>query len=383
MATKRDYYEVLEISRTATEGEISTSYRKLAIKYHPDSNQGDEEAIGRFKELAEAYEVLRDPQLRERYDRYGHAGVQQSGGGGPHEFTDLNDIFEHFSDIFGGGIFGDIFGGGRSRGRRVHRGADIQCGVTLTLEEAAKGVEKTLEFERRKICDHCFGSGAASGSQPETCPRCNGQGQVIQSAGILRVQTTCPSCGGQGKVITTPCEHCRGKGHTPERVKLEVSIPPGLDNGMQVRLSGEGQPSPNGGPPGDAFCAVKVRKHALFHRDGPHLILEFPITYTQAALGATLEVPTLEGKDTLDIPGGTTSGAVFRLTGRGMPDPHGRGSGDLLVQTHIEVPKRLTAEQEELLRQLAELEQVQTTPHRKTFLEKIKSFLAIGEGNEK
>lgn len=374
MAGKRDYYEVLGVSRTASAKEISSAYRRLALKYHPDSNPGDEDAVEKFKEAAEAYEVLGDPDKRARYDQYGHAGVDSQYGGQPH-FTDIEDIFEAF-----GGIFGDMFGGAHRRGgRRVRRGNDVRCDVTLDLAEAARGVTKTVEFMRRSRCEKCRGSGAAPGSQRETCRRCGGRGQVVQSAGILRVQTTCPTCQGEGTIVTDPCDECRGQGTVAGKVKLDVHIPAGIDDGMRVRLAGEGEPSPDGGPPGDCYCFVTVRKHKLFHRDGNHLVLQMPITYTQAALGATIEIPTLQGKDSLTVPPGTQSGEVFRLRGRGMPDPRGGGVGDLLVQTFVEIPKKLTPKQEKLLRELAELEEKHVTPHRKGFLEKLKDYFTGDE----
>ncbi|WDI40832.1 molecular chaperone DnaJ [Bremerella sp. P1] len=374
MATKVDYYEVLGIERSASSGEISKAYRKLAIKYHPDSNPGDEEAVSRFKEAAEAYEVLSDSEKRARYDQYGHAGVE---GGQRANFHDVEDIMEAFGDIFGGGIFSDIFGRGGGRGgrRRVRKGADIQVRVTLDLEEAATGVDREIQVDRRVACETCSGSGAKPGSQPETCSRCGGAGQVVQQAGILRVQTTCPSCGGQGTIITDPCGDCRGNGFTTKRVSMDVAIPAGVDDGMRVRLAGEGQPSPDGGPPGDCYCHISIRKHKLFEREGDHLILKMPITYTQAVLGSEIEVPTLNGPAMLSVPAGSGSSEVFKMRGKGMPDPHGRGTGDLYVQTYIEVPKKLDPKQEELLRDLAEYEHTNVSPHRKSFLESIRDYL--------
>ncbi len=337
MATKRDYYEVLNVARTSSQEEIAKAYRKLALKYHPDSHPGDEEATVKFKEAAEAYEVLSDSDKRARYDRYGHAGVE--GAGGARGFNDVSDIFEAFGDVFGGTIFEDFFGGrGGGRGR-VRKGADLRCNVTLELEEAARGVKKTLSLTRHVACGSCEGSGAAKGSQPETCRRCQGHGQVVQATGILRVQTTCPVCRGSGKTISNPCKSCDGNGMVPREQKLEVAIPAGVDDGMRVRLTGEGQPSPDGGPPGDAYCFVHVKPHAIFNRDGSDLILQLPVTFSQIALGTTIEVPTLEGRRPLEIPSGTQSGTVFRLRGLGVPDPHSRARGDLLVQTFIEVPR--------------------------------------------
>lgn len=375
MSSKRDLYEVLNVARTASQDEIAKAYRKLALKYHPDSHPGDEDATRKFKEAAEAYEVLSDQSKRARYDQYGHAGVDgQAGGRG---FNDVSDIFEAFGDVFGGTIFEDFFGG-RSSGRgRVRRGADLRCDVTLELEEAAKGTKKTISLTRYAKCEECTGTGAAKGSQPETCRRCSGRGQVVQSTGILRVQTTCPSCRGTGKTISNPCGTCDGEGLQPREQRLEVSIPAGVDDGMRVRLTGEGQPSPDGGPAGDAYCFVHVRPHQIFKRDGSDLILQLPITYSQAALGTTIEVPTLDGRMPLTIDSGTQSGTVFRLRGLGVPDPHSRSKGDLLVQTIIEVPKKLNKRQQELLRELAEIEHEYVTPERKGFLDRIKDYFGV------
>ena len=371
MAAKRDYYEVLGVAKNASQKEVASAYRKLAIKFHPDSNRDDPDAIEKFKEASEAYEVLNEPEKRARYDQYGHKGVE----GAVHEFHDVQDIFDAFGDILGSGFFGDMFGGGR-RQRRARRGADIRTDVTLDLEEAAKGVTKTLEFSRSKLCGKCHGTGNKAGASRDACRRCGGRGQIVQSAGILRVQTTCPACGGAGSIVTDPCEPCRGHGYTAGKVKLDIPIPRSIDDGMRVRISGEGEPSPDAGQPGDCYCFVSVRKHRLFQRDGQHLILRLPITFTQAALGATIEVPTLDGRAELDVPSGTQSGDVFRLSGRGMPDPRGGRTGDLHVQTYIEVPKKLTGRQRELLRELAELEHANVTPERKSFLEKLRDYFA-------
>ncbi len=364
-ATKRDYYEVLGVSRTATKQEIARAYRKLAIKYHPDSNPEDEDAVAKFKEAAEAYEVLSNEEKRAQYDRYGHAGV----GGQTAGFQDVGDIFEAFGDLFGGTIFEDLFGG-RGRGR-VRRGADLRCDVTLELEEAAAGVTKQVRLNRHQICQRCSGNGAEPGSPPQTCPRCGGRGQIIQTNGILRVQTACPQCRGKGAVVTTPCSQCDGQGAVPQEIVLEVSIPPGVDDGMRVRLPGEGQPSPDGGPPGDAYCFIHVRPHKIFRREGNDLVIQVPLSYSQAVLGTEIEIPSLSGKRTLNVPPGTQSGEVFRLRGLGMPDPRSGGRGDLLVQTFVEIPKRVTPEQEELLRKLAELDEQNVTPHRESFLERV------------
>lgn len=372
MAEKRDYYEVLGVSRSATDRDIANAYRKLALKFHPDANPDDEEATERFKEAAEAYEVLNDTEKRARYDQYGHSAVD----GGGAQFHDVEDIFEAFGDMFSGGLFGDLFGGGRRRGRRQRRGSDVRCDVTLELEEAARGITKSVQFSRSKRCQTCDASGVRPGSTKEPCGRCGGRGQVVQSAGILRVQTACPACQGAGAIITDPCGDCRGRGFMPSSMSLDVAIPAGIDDGMRVRLPGEGEPGPDGGAAGDCYCFVTVRPHRLFERDGRHLILRLPISYTQAALGAIVEVPTLNGRYDLTVPTGTQPGEVFRIRGEGVADPRGGPPGDLHVQTFIEIPKRLSTEQEMLLRELAELEHKDVTPHRKSFLEKLREYFA-------
>ncbi|MBN1851079.1 MAG: molecular chaperone DnaJ [Pirellulales bacterium] len=374
MAAKRDYYDVLNVARTASKDEIASAYRKLAIKYHPDKNPGDEAAIARFKEAAEAFEVLADREKRALYDRFGHAGVDAQMGAGPH-FADVEDIFSAFGDIFS-----DLFGGRRGR-RGPHRGRDVRSDITLTLHEAAHGVKKTVEFQRHEWCEFCHGSGAAPGSSREKCQYCGGHGQVIQQAGIVRVQTTCPSCHGVGSILKHHCKQCGGSGQVLKKVVTEVQIPAGIDEGMRIRVAGEGEPSPNGGPPGDCYCFVSILSHPLFEREGQHLICRVPITYPQAALGCSLEVPTLQGRDRVDIPPGTQSGEVFRLRGRGMPDPRRQGLGDLLVQVTIEVPKTLSEEEEQLLRNLAQLENKNVAPHRKSFFERLKEYFTGDESH--
>jgi molecular chaperone DnaJ len=365
MATRRDYYEILGVGRDATPSDIATAYRRLAVKFHPDKNPSDQQALERFKEASEAFEVLHDPQKRALYDRYGHAGLER--GGGPY-FTDVEDIFSAFSDIFG-----DLFGTGRRRHRRT-QGRDVRCDVTLTLHEAASGVTKQVEFDRHELCTACRGTGAEPGTTPEVCGYCGGLGQVVQMAGIVHLQTTCPACRGEGSQIRHLCSKCRGSGLMIKHVVTEVQIPAGVDDGNRVRITGQGEPSPNGGPPGDCYCFISILPHPLFQRQGQNLICRIPITYSQAALGATLDVPTLEGRSTLTIPPGTQSGAVFTLQGKGMPDPRRRGVGNMVVQVVIEVPKRFTARAKDLLRQLAEEERVHVAPERKSFFDKLKDY---------
>ncbi len=379
MSGKRDYYEVLGVAREASEKEIKDAYRKLAIKNHPDKNPGDNEAIARFKEAAEAFEVLGDAEKRARFDRFGHAGVGGSGA----QFHDANDVFQAFGDLFGDGLFGEFFGGGRGRGRRVSKGADIRCDAKITLLEAARGVTRTVQFQRHERCGECQGSGAKKGTKPETCKYCGGHGQVVQSSGIFRVQTNCPACQGQGSVVKEHCTACKGRGHVARRVQREVEFPAGVDGQTKLRISGEGEPSPNGGPAGDVYCFIHVEEHPLFVRDGQNLICQVPVTYTQAALGATIDVPTLDGRETLDIPSGTQPGDVFTMRGRGMPDPRRRGVGDLLVQVHLDVPKRLEPREEQLLRELAELENANVSSHRKSFFEKLREYFIPEDENVK
>jgi molecular chaperone DnaJ len=380
MAAKRDYYEVLGVKRDASERDIARSYRQLAIKYHPDSNPDDAEATERFKEAAEAYEVLSDAEKRARYDQFGHAGMGPGSGGGGAGYSDMEDIFDAMGDIFGGGIFGEIFGGGRGRRRtRAQRGGDVKCEVSLTLAEAASGVTRRVQFDRSEACGKCRGTGNKPGSSAESCRRCSGRGKVVTSAGILRVETVCPDCHGAGQVIVDPCDGCRGRGYVARKVDLDVAIPAGVDEGMRIRIAGEGEPGANGGPAGDCYCFIRVLPHSLFRREGMHLYVEVPISYTQAALGADVEIPTLDGCSSLSIPAGSQSGDVFRLKGKGMPDPRGGPTGDLLVQTHIEVPKKLQLREETLLRELAELEHKNVSPRRRGFLDKLRAYLSPSE----
>jgi molecular chaperone DnaJ len=375
MAEKRDYYDVLGVDRSASQAQISEAYRKLALKYHPDRNPGDNGTVGKFKEAAEAFEVLSHPDKRARYDHYGMAGLE--GGDAPH-FHDVGDIFAAFGDILGEGMFGDLFGGGR-RGRRTRKGGDVGCEVTLDLLEAAHGATKVVHFERHQACDACGATGAKRGTKAERCSYCGGSGHVVQSSGFFSLQTTCPSCHGSGRVIREPCGTCHGNAYVLRRVTQKVDIPAGVDNGTQLRLSGQGEPSPGGGPPGDCYCTIRVSEHSLFHRDGRHLVCQIPISYCQAALGATIEVPTLDGPESLEVPAGTQPGDVFALRGRGMPDVRQRGRGDLHVQVMVEVPKKLAPRHEELLRQLAEIEKTDVSPKRQSFFEKIKKYFQADE----
>jgi molecular chaperone DnaJ len=369
MATaKRDYYEVLGVTRSASGDEIKKAYRQMALKNHPDKNPGDSEAEKRFKEAAEAYEVLGDPEKRQRYDRYGHAGLN---GAGVHDFRSAEDIMSAFSDIFGGGLFGDMFGP-RRRGPRP--GLDIQMRLEIDLVEAARGTTKTVELKRQEVCEECRGTGARKGTVATTCDYCRGQGQVIQSRGFFQLATTCPACGGEGMRVTDPCPSCRGAGKVPAKATLSVPIPPGVDTGMWLQLRNQGEPGDPGAPRGNLRVQIVVRKHPFFERSGNDLICQVPISFPQAALGAEVEVPTLDGPDRLAIPRGTQSGDILKLKGRGMPDAHGRGRGDELVEVVVETPRRLSPRQEELLRELAELDHEDVSPRRKSFFEKLKDY---------
>ncbi|HEV3119757.1 MAG TPA: molecular chaperone DnaJ [Gemmataceae bacterium] len=368
--TKRDYYEVLGVSRESGDEEIKKAYRKLAMQFHPDRNVGDPEADQKFKEAAEAYDVLRDPEKRQRYDRYGHAGLDGM------NMPNFNDARNMFGDLFGdllGGLFGQNVRHGPQRGR------DHRVDVELELPEAARGVVKRVTISREEICSECSGSGARRGSKPAPCRRCQGQGVVIQSQGFFRIQQTCRACGGSGKIITDPCTHCRGNGRVNAERTIDVNVPAGVDNGTAIRLSGEGEAGDPGAPRGDLYCVVHLRAHPLFHRDGNNLICQVPITFSQATLGAEIEIPTLDGPIKQSLKRGTQSADVMRIAGRGMPGLRGGRKGDLLVQLLVETPRQLNKRQEELFRELAELEQKHVSPERKGFLDKIRDFFA---GNE-
>ncbi|MCE2924300.1 MAG: molecular chaperone DnaJ [Phycisphaeraceae bacterium] len=383
--TKRDYYEVLGIEKAADAEEIKRAYRRLAMKYHPDRNPGDADAEAKFKEAAEAYEVLSDESKKQRYDQFGHEGLRSQGGPATHDFSRMNaeDIFSMFNDIFGGG--GGRAGGRGQRARGPARGYDLETEVVLTLEEAFTGAEKDVEFTRLDTCQKCTGTGAKPGSKPVTCTTCKGQGRVIQTGlgGMFRMEAPCPTCGGRGKVVKDFCDACRGKGRVPTSRKLAVHIPPGIADGQAVRVRGEGEPpameeSPSGeGVRGDLHVVVRVRRNEIFQRDGDHLILEMPISFTKAALGADLDVPTIDGKRaTLKLPKGTQFGTIFRLAGQGMPSVRSGQRGDMLVVAKVEIPKKLSPAQEKLLRDFAVSENETVMPESQGFWKKIKDVLS-------
>ena len=376
MATKRDYYEVLGLKRDAEVEEVKRAYRQLALKNHPDKNPGDGDAERRFKEGAEAYEVLSDTAKRQRYDRYGQAGLE---GAGVHDFRNAEDIMSAFSDIFGGGMFGDLF---NQRRKGPRPGQDLLMKLEIDLVEAARGTTKQVEISRQETCAECRGSGAKKGTVATTCNYCGGQGQVVQSRGFFQVATTCPSCGGEGVRITDPCPNCRGSGRTPSTANLKVDIPPGVDTGMWLQLRNQGEPGDPGAARGNLRIQLQVRKNPFFERVQNDLHCQVPISFPQAALGAEIEVPTLDGPDRLHVPRGTQSGDVLKLKGRGMPDINGRGRGDELIEVLVETPKHLSPRHEELLRELAEIEHEAVSPKRKNFFEKLRDYFTEEEGSE-
>jgi molecular chaperone DnaJ len=345
---KRDYYEVLGITRTATEMEIKRAYRTLAVKFHPDKNPDDPHAEEKFKECAEAYAVLSDPQKRSAYDRFGHAAAGAGAGFDP-GFTNIEDIF----DLFG---FGDMFGGRGGRRTTVRRGSDLRYDLEITLEEAATGKDEKITIPRLDKCTVCEGSGAEEGTRPETCVTCSGSGQTRYQQGFFSVMRTCPNCSGRGEIIRNPCKECRGQGRVENERTLEIKIPAGVETGSRLRITGEGEAGVNGGPKGDLFVVIHVAEHETFERQGANLYSAIPITFAQAALGAEITVSTLDGEEELKIPAGTQTGTVFRIKSQGMPVLGGRGRGDLFVAATLITPKTLTKEQRKLLEQLAEIE---------------------------
>ena len=367
--TKRDFYEVLAVAREAPLDEIKKSYRQMALKFHPDRNPGDEEATRKFKEAAEAYEVLSDPEKRKRYDRFGHAGLN---GTATHDFRSTDDIMSAFSDIFGGGLFGDLFGE-RRRGPRP--GPDLLMKLEIDLVEAARGCSRTIDVTRQEFCTDCKGSGARKGTSPTTCTYCGGRGQIVQARGFFQVATTCPACGGErGSDHRSLHPLPRGRTQSRHTAHLQVDVPPGVESGMWLQLRNQGELGDVGAPRGNLRIQIAVKKHPFFERRRNDLICQVPISFAQAALGAVVEVPTLDGPEDLEIPRGTQSGETLRLRGRGMPDIGGRTRGDELVEVNVETPRHLTARQEELLREFAEIEHEQVSPRRKSFFEKLRDY---------
>jgi molecular chaperone DnaJ len=365
---KRDYYEVLGVSKDADADTLKRAFRKLAVQFHPDKNPGDAVAEEKFKEASEAYDALSDPQKRERYDRFGHAGMSGMGGDGGFTNVNINDIFgEIFGDIFGGG-------GGRGRGRVRNRGADLRYNLQLSFEEAAFGNEVTVTIPRPKRCDVCDGSGSKT-KQRRTCPTCGGAGEVRFTQGFFAVARTCTQCSGVGEVVADPCKNCRGSGKVEGKSELTVKIPAGVDNGNVIRVAGEGELGEAGGPAGDLHVMVQVKEHPIFHREENEVLCELPVTFVQAALGAELKVPTLDGPVTMKVPEGTQTGRIFRLRGKGIPHLRGGGRGDQHVRLVVETPTTLTAKQRKLLEEFAaESTDDSAHPQTKGFWGKVKEL---------
>ncbi|MBA2431772.1 MAG: molecular chaperone DnaJ [Chthoniobacterales bacterium] len=384
MATKnkRDYYEVLSVSREATEEEIKRTYRKLAVKFHPDKNPGDAEAEERFKELGEAYDVLMDVEKRAAYDRYGHAAFAQ-GTGGPGR-GGFHDPFDIFREVFGGagagggaggGIFETFFGGGVQMDREGRqRGSDLRYDMQITLEEAAFGTEKEIEVRKLDTCAKCDGKGAESGSRSINCPTCGGRGQVISSRGFFQVSQTCPRCRGAGQIIEKPCRTCDGEGRVEKASRIKLRIPAGIAEGSRLRSTQNGEAGVRGGPPGDLYVVIHIKEHEIFQRDEDNLSCDLPISFALAALGGEIAVPTLEGKANLKVPAGTQSGQIFKLRGKGINNVNGRERGDLLARLIVEVPTRLNAEQRQKLEEFAALCGDENTPLHKSFFDRAKEF---------
>jgi len=371
MAAKRDYYEVLGVNRDADDDVIKKAYRKLAMKHHPDRNLDDKSAEGKFKEAKEAYEILSDAQKRAAYDQYGHAGVDPSMGAGRGTGS--------FSDAFGD-IFGDIFGQAQGRGRSgVYRGADLRYNLEITLEQAARGTETKIRIPTHESCETCNGTGAKPGTKPKACPTCDGQGQVRMQQGFFSVQQTCPKCHGSGKIIPDPCQSCHGVGRVKKQKTLSVKIPAGVDEGDRIRLSGEGEPGLNGGPTGDLYVQMQVKPHAVFQREGNDLHCEMPVSFTTAALGGEIDIPTLEGQAKIRIPHETQSGKVFRLRGKGIKGVRSHTHGDLLCHVVVETPINLTEKQKTLLHEFEALSQKDSyrhNPRAKGWMDKVREFFA-------
>ena len=375
MTKKRDYYEVLGVNRDASEEDIKKAYRKLAMKYHPDRNPGSKEAEEKFKEAKEAYEVLCEPEKRRAYDAYGHAGVNPQMGGMGADAAGFGGFAEAFGDIFS-----DIFGGGQGRGRSsVYRGADLRYNLEITLEQASRGTETKIRIPTLETCETCHGSGAKPGTHPKTCETCHGAGTVRLSQGFFSIQQTCPTCHGSGKMVTDPCATCRGAGRVKKHKTLSVKIPAGVDEGDRIRLSGEGEAGVNGGPPGDLYVVMHIKPHAVFQRDGDDLHCEMPVSFTLAALGGEIEIPTLEGSAKIKVPAETQTGQVFRLRGKGVKGVRSSYPGDLLCEVVVETPVRLTDRQKELLRELEDINQKDGSRHNprsRSFIEKVREFFA-------
>jgi len=369
MAQKKDCYEVLGVGRSANPDEIKKSYRKIAMKYHPDKNPGDKAAEEKFKEAADAYAVLSDKNKKAQYDQFGHAGL----GAGNQGFSNMEDIFSSFGNDVFGDIFDNFFGSGRSSrgGRRASRGADLKYSIEIFFLDAAHGKETEISIPRLEICGECSGSGAEKGSGRQNCPDCGGAGQMRVSQGFFSIARTCSRCQGEGSIIKVPCKVCHGQGRVKRKRKINLKIPPGVDTGAHLKISGEGEAGMNGGPRGDLYVEIHVKPHKSFRREEDNIIFELEISFTQASLGNQFEVPTLDGKVKLKIPAGTQNGKIFRLRGQGFPNVHGYGRGDELVRVNVKTPTQLTAEEKKLLEELARL-RGEDIPEGKSFFSKMK-----------
>ena len=371
---KRDYYDVLGVNKAATPDQIKSAYRKLAVKYHPDKNKGDKASEDKFKEASEAYHVLSNAERKQNYDNFGHAAFENGGGGGGRGGFSNFDFSSHFSDIFED-FFGEGFGGGRRSRRSNNRGSDLRYDLSITLEEAYSGKKQDIKFSSSEKCETCKGSGSKPGHNVGSCSMCGGHGQVRLSQGFFTVQQTCPQCSGSGEEITNPCSSCGGQGKKQTSKRLSVTIPKGVDDGTRIRLSGKGEAGTRGGSNGDLYLFVNVYSHELFKRSDENLFFECPISIADAALGTSIEIPTIDGgKAKIKIPPGTQSGKQFRLRGKGMPYMRGNGMGDLYIQVNTEVPISLNKEQKELLEKFREIENEKSNPSIKKFFQKAKSF---------
>lgn len=368
MPAQKDYYEILGVARDASADQIRKAYLKLAHKYHPDKTGGDKAAEERLKEINEAYDTLKNPEKRARYDQFGAGGDPFSGFGGGAGF---DAPFEDFFDV----LFGRGATGGRTRRRAARAGNDLEYRVSISLKEAALGTKKPIRFKRAESCGECRGTGAAPGSEPERCSECGGTGQVRRAQGFFSVTTTCPACRGRGTRITRPCANCHGSGQTQIQRELTVDLPPGVDTGSRLRVGGEGEPGANGGPRGDLYIYVQVEPHEIFQREGNDIVCEMPISFPQAVLGDTVRVPTLKGEAELKIPAGTQPGAAFRLRGMGIPDLRGFHTGDQIVRVQVEIPSKLTREQRQLIEEFRDLTNAQSYPLHKRFMDKLKRSL--------